>query len=416
VGSKQTEGAGPAQPAAPTTLLRALGPADLAALMVNATIGSGILGLPGKLYALTGAYSLLVCLAGGVLVGLVAASFAAAASRFTSTGGATRFAHAAFGPAAGGIAGALALTSAAVSYAAIANLVLTYAAALLPGIDAGAARAAALAAITAALFTLVYRGVRLSARTHTVFAVVKFALLFGFAALALPAILRHPLPASPLPPAANWTPALVFMLYGLTGLESTVISNGEMRDPARDIPGALALGVIAVSTIYGVVLLACMATVPDLAHSSRPVYDGAREVGGAIAGALVIAGGCVSMLGVMFVIAFALPRIVFALAEAGQMPAALARLHTRFQTPHLAVRIIAPAAFCLAWSASFVTALQLAVLARLALYTLTALAAAVLARRGFAETATPLNLPGGALIPAAAALLCAALFARTLLS
>ncbi len=384
--------------------------------MVNATVGSGILGLPGKLFALTGPYSLLVCIAGAGLVALVAASFAAAASRFTSTGGATRFAHAAFGPAIGGLAGILALTSAAVSYAAIANLVLTYAAAVLPGIDRGLPRIAALAAITTALCTLVYRGIRLSALAHNLFTALKFVLLLGFVGLAAPAILHHhPSPAA-LPLATNWAPALVFMLYGLTGLESAVIGNAEMRNPARDIPRALAAGLTAITLLYLAVLLACMATVPDLAHASRPVFDGALATGGPIAGTLVLAGGCVSMLGVMFVLAFALPRILFALAEAGQLPAGLRHLHQRFQTPSIAVLLTAPAIFLLACSASFVTALQLAVLARLAVYTVTALAAIQLQRRGFSETATPLNLPGGALIPAAAALLCVSLIARTLLA
>ncbi len=55
------------------SLVRALGRWDVVFLLVNSTIGAGIFGLPGKVFALLGVYSVLACLAGGVLVGLVGA-------------------------------------------------------------------------------------------------------------------------------------------------------------------------------------------------------------------------------------------------------------------------------------------------------------------------------------------------------
>ena len=86
-------------------LLRGLGRWDLVFLMVNSTIGAGILGLPGKVYALVGIYSVLACLAGGILVGLVGACYAEASSRYPGTGATILYARAAFGPAAGFAAG-----------------------------------------------------------------------------------------------------------------------------------------------------------------------------------------------------------------------------------------------------------------------------------------------------------------------
>src|SRR5437763_3167451 len=48
-------------------LIRGMGPAALTAVSINATIGSGIFGLPGSLAALAGSYSVLVIVACGHL-------------------------------------------------------------------------------------------------------------------------------------------------------------------------------------------------------------------------------------------------------------------------------------------------------------------------------------------------------------
>jgi amino acid transporter len=45
--------------------VRALGRWDLVFVTVNSTVGAGIFGLPGKVYALLGPYSIFTCVAGG---------------------------------------------------------------------------------------------------------------------------------------------------------------------------------------------------------------------------------------------------------------------------------------------------------------------------------------------------------------
>lgn len=394
-------------------LRRVLGRRDLAGLMVNSTIGAGILGLPGKLYALTGSWCLLIAVAASLLIGLAAASFAQAGSRFSRTGGAYLYVQAAFGPLAGFMMGWLSLLTALLSYATIANLVLSYAAPILPGIDQGAARLAALAAMNLVFGAILYRGIALSAAMHNMFTAAKFLLLGGFVLLAAPAILTHGIPATPWPGLANAGSAMVLMIFAVMGLEAAIISNGEMRDPARDIAPAFAAGLATVSLLYGLVLLGCMAALPDLGHSARPVYDAACALAGPVAGNLVIAGGAVSMSGVLFVILFSGPRVAYAMARAGQLPAPLARLHPRFATPGLAIIVHGSAAFLLAANASFLTALHAAALTRLLSYAATGISAALLARRGFSETPRPLELPHGQAICLISAVLCLGLVAQS---
>lgn len=201
-------------------------------------------------------------------------------------------------------------------------------------------------------------------------------MLAGFVLLAAPAILRHPPTPSPWPPPAHWPPAFAILLFAIGGMEGAAVSGGELRRPARDLPLGLAIAVLAIATLYGAVMLASIASVPDLAVNPRPVVDGARGLGGPWAAAAIQAGGAVAMAGVLFGLLFSAPRVAFALAQAGRLPAALARLHPRFRTPTLAIVLFAAAVSAL--TAAFTTfgALPLAALGRAAIY-LAVIAAAV---------------------------------------
>ena len=230
-------------PPAGTSLVRALGRWDLVFLMVNSTIGAGILGLPGKVYVLLGVYSVLACLAGGILVGLVGACYAEASSRYPGTGASILYARAAFGPRTAFITGWLAVATRLFAYASIINLAVSYAAGLWPPIAEPGGRIASITLLSFGLGAIIYRGVALSAGANALFTVAKLALLAGFVLVGLfflPPIHLASLP--PFPPAAHWSPAIVLLLFGLIGLDSAVVNGEEMRNPRRDIPFALFAG------------------------------------------------------------------------------------------------------------------------------------------------------------------------------
>src|ERR687891_435121 len=108
------------------SILRGIGRWDLVALMVNITIGSGILGLPAKLFALTDVYSVVALVLCAVLVAIVAICFAEVGSRFTNTGGPYLFTRTAFGATPGFIVGWLYWVSRVLTFATICNLLVVY--------------------------------------------------------------------------------------------------------------------------------------------------------------------------------------------------------------------------------------------------------------------------------------------------
>ena len=77
-------------------LVRGISRWDLTAIAVNTIIGAGIFGLPSKVAALIGGYSLLAFVVCAVIIGFIVLCFAEVASRFSETGGMYLYAKEAF--------------------------------------------------------------------------------------------------------------------------------------------------------------------------------------------------------------------------------------------------------------------------------------------------------------------------------
>src|SRR5256885_15012560 len=80
-------------------LVRGIRRWDLVAITINGIIGAGIFGLPSKVYALIGSYSLIAFVVCALVVMLIILCFAEVASRVEQTGGPYLYAQEAFGSA-----------------------------------------------------------------------------------------------------------------------------------------------------------------------------------------------------------------------------------------------------------------------------------------------------------------------------
>jgi basic amino acid/polyamine antiporter, APA family len=110
------------QPNADNSLIRGIGPWALTAFAINVTVGAGIFGLPARIPALVGNYSVVIIVICGFLMALIALCFAEIGSRFDRSGGPQLYASIAFGPAAGFTVGWLLWISRLGACAAVSNL------------------------------------------------------------------------------------------------------------------------------------------------------------------------------------------------------------------------------------------------------------------------------------------------------
>ena len=96
------------------------------------------------------------------------------------------------------------------------------------------------------------------------------------------------------------------------------------------------------------------------------------------------------------------PRVVHALAHAGQLPALLGAKHRRFATPAVAISCYAAAVIIAAASGSFRQIAVLAVSGTLVLYLICCAGVLVLRARSVSDSGKPFVVPGGPLVPIAA--------------
>ena len=113
-------------------------------------------------------------------------------------------------------------------------------------------------------------------------------------------------------------------------------------------------------------------------------------------GALITAGALTSITGNLNIVLLAGSRIPFAMAEQGQLPAFLARVHPRFFTPYLSILISGLLMLVLTLAGSFLYALTISVIARLLTYAATC-AALPLFRQRENVPAARFRLPAGTL-------------------
>jgi amino acid transporter len=374
---------------------------DLVSLVLNLIIGAGIFGLPSRVYALSGVYSLFAYAVCAVLVSLILACFAEVSSRFRDTGGLYLYAREAFGELVGFEVGWLAWLVRLTAFAALCNLFVDYLGFFLPAAASGSGRAIVIALVVAALATVNISGVRLASTFGNVFTIGKLAPLVLLVVVGV----AHVEPANFAPAAAVNYDALsgsvLLLVFAFAGFESAVIPAGESANPQRDIPHALFIGIVITSVLYIAIQAVCIGVLPGLASSSRPLADVGSLLLGPSGAALVSAGALISVMGTMNAGMLSAPRLLFAMAERGQLPPQMAATHPRFGTPHAAICLSAAGMLALSLGATFVSAVTLNTVIRLMTYFITCAALPILRRRRAGEPAQ-FVVPAGALVSALA--------------
>ena len=397
--------------AARPDLVRGIRRWDFVALIVNITIGAGILGLPAKIYALVGAYSLVAYAVSAGIVTLIILCFAEVSSRFSGTGGPYLYAREAFGPLVGFEVGWLLWISRLASFAALCNLFVEYAAYFFPAVGSGLGRGLLMAGLIGGLTLLNLVGVRPASRVNNALTIIKL-LLFGlFVVGGLFFVNWQVFSFAVPPPPARFSGAVLLLIFTFSGFDVAAIPAAEIEQPQRNVPFALFTAIATVAVLFLLVQVVCIGTLPGLATADRPLAAAAQRFAGPAGAAAVAAAAMLTALGTLNALMLAGPRLLFALAEHGQIPAVFGATHPRFRTPYVAVLVSAALKLLLAISGTFIYALTLSTIIRLTYFALTCAALPVLRRR-FPARPAPFRVAGGTGV----AVVCIALCGWLLLS
>lgn len=153
------------------------------------------------------------------------------------------------------------------------------------------------------------------------------------------------------------------------------------------------------AVVYILVQVVCVGTLPGLGRDAAPVADAAAQFMGRSGAVLMAVGALLSSTGTNSAILLVGPRMLYALAQGGQLPSIFGRVHPRFHTPSVAVILFTAAALVLAVSGTFALLAALNAIARL-LYSITTCAAVPILRRRYPAAQRRFTLPGGWLLPA----------------
>src|SRR5438874_8080891 len=322
-------------------LVRGIRRWDLVAVTINGIIGAGIFGLPAKVYSLIGSYSLIAFVACALVVLLIILCFAEVSSRFDRTGGPYLYAREAFGPTVAFEVGWLIWLARLTAFAANCNLLVSYLGYFWPGAATGTWRVLIIVTVVLALALINILGVRQAAIFSNVFTVGKLIPMIIFVAVGLFFLNPHAFTFGPAPPAGAFSQSVLLLIYAFTGFEMAAIPAGEVRDPQKHLPRALLIAIAVVAVLYILIQVVCVGTLPELAQSQKPLADAGMRFMGAAGGAIISAGAIISITGNLNILVLSGSRVPFAMAEQGQLPSCIAKVHRRFSTPHVAIVITA---------------------------------------------------------------------------
>ena len=370
-------------PAIPEKLPRNLGMWGIWLLVVNGLVGAGIFGLPSGAARLAGEWSPLVYIFCALLILPILLSFAELASYFRGTGGPIRYATEAFGHFVGFQAGWLFWVARVVSFSANSVLLVDSIGYFWPAASEGGGRLLALLVICGGLTVINVLGSLRAIHSLAGLTVLKFAVLVLLVVGAVIQLGGDVLPTMASTPGKNTDlgAATLLLIYAFVGFESAVVPAGEARQPSRDMPRALLLGLGLVTLLYLAIQLVSVAAVPDIAESTSPLLDVAAVLFGPVGAVVLMIGVLASVGGNLVGAIFSTPRITYALSLDESLPRWFGAVHPRFRTPANSIIFYGLLSFLLAAFGSFTFLAAATVLSRLLMYGVSCAAIPVLRPR-----------------------------------
>lgn len=330
---------------------RELGVFSAAMLVVGGIIGSGIFFTPSETAKElpTAGWVLVVWALGGVVAFAGALTYAELGALIPDAGGAYVYIREAFGALPAFLYGWMSLLLiASGAIAAVAVGFAGYVGHFVP-LDAGGQLGVAGTTI-AGLAVVNYLGVKPGAVVQNVMTVAKIValgiLILGgvllWSRLGSPPPVAHP-PAPRATIVAGLGAAFVPVLFTIGGWQQMNMVAGEIREPGRNIPRALAIGIAIVVVCYLGANAAYLRALgrDGLAASTAVAADTATRMFGASGATFIALAAMVSIFGFVNVTILANSRIVYAMARDGLFIEEAARVHPRFGSPHIAIVVMA---------------------------------------------------------------------------
>lgn len=166
---------------------------------------------------------------------------------------------------------------------------------------------------------------------------------------------------APSPPPDNssmigaFGAALVPVLFAYGGWQTASFVSGEMREPRKNLPRGLLIGVMGVILLYLAVNFVCVSVLgaEGLAETTTPASEVMRLVLGEKGRKIIAVGIAISTLGFLSQGMLTAPRVYFAMAGDGLFFKRVAWLHPRTRVPVVAIALQGVLAIVIAMSGRY---------------------------------------------------------------
>ena len=327
-------------------LLRRIGLFDATMLVMGGIVGSGIF-INAYVVArqvhtpvlILGAWAV-----GGLLAMLGAFIYAELADRMPDVGGQYAYLREAYHPALGFLYGWVLLL--VIQTGGMAAVTVTFARYFAELTGLRLPESVVVIATLTALTVINCLGVKLGSRVQSGLMVLKIAaiaglVLAGFLWIRVP----HPLWRPVVDQKASFGlmtafgAAMVPVLFAYGGWQTTNFLAAEIKEPRRNLPRALLIGVAGVITLYVTVNMVYLRALgpSDLAGTTVPATAAMRLAMGDRGATLIALGITVSTLGFLSQSVLTAPRVYFAMAEDGVFFRRVASVSARTHVPVVAI-------------------------------------------------------------------------------
>jgi APA family basic amino acid/polyamine antiporter len=400
-------------------LARRLGLFDTTMLVMGGIVGAGIFINPYVVAQRvhTPALVLGAWLTGGVLALAAAFIWAELADRMPQVGGQYAYLREAYHPLVAFLYGWVLLL--VIQTGGMAAVTVTFARYFLE-LTGWPAAEWQIAVVTLLILTIVNcMGVRAGGTLQSVLMATKIlaiALLIGVGAFLIRGhIPWHPLLDQKVSASffSSFGAAMIPVVFAYGGWQTASFVSGEMKNPRRDLPRALVLGVIGVALLYTLVNFVYVRAlgVAALAETHTPASAVMRMALGSKGATLIALGIAVSTLGFLSQSVLTAPRVYFAMAEAGVFFRQLAWIHPRTRVPVIAIAVQSVWTMVILLTGSFGTILNYVISMDAIFWGLTAGCLFILRRR--MQERSAFSMPGHPYTTALFCLVCAGVVANT---
>lgn len=325
----------------PVSLARRLTLSDAVAIGLGSMIGAGVFAAFAPAASAAGAGLLVGLVIAGLVAWCNATSSAQLAAQYPESGGSYVFGRERLGEWPGFLAGWAFVVGKTASCAAMALTFAVYA------VPEPWQRPVAVVAV------LILTGVNLLGVTRTAMALKVLVccvllVLLLVVVVAAQSAAGHPLPRLDVGSlfAGGWYGVLQsagILFFAFAGYARITTLGEEVRKPAKTIPRAVAISLVAVLVVYAMlaVLLLIVVGPSRLAVSIAPLVSLVEDAGAAWAAPVVQVGAAIASLGALLALIAGVGRTALAMARNADLPRPLAAVHPKFQVPYRAEIVLA---------------------------------------------------------------------------